>query len=101
MIVYKYIHYYFILQATLDFFFGLGAIAGSSVGSFLFTVYGGFALPFWTLGIMMMLFGVLVLLMNNQSDLKEKNISENKLVLLSFFFASTIGVANEILRFFY
>ena len=54
------------IQGTLDFFFGLGGMAGPSVGSLLYSISGGFALPFWTTGIIMVVLGAKMLSGKNE-----------------------------------
>ncbi|XP_023348758.1 MFS-type transporter SLC18B1 isoform X2 [Eurytemora carolleeae] len=58
---YPLVHHRGKVVGTLDFFFGVGGMAGPSVGSLLYSISGGFSLPFWTTGIIMVVLGAKML----------------------------------------
>ena len=64
----------------MDCFFGFGSASGPSIGSLLFYTSGGFALPFWSIGIIIIFISGLVLLQNNEeaenTDLKYVQTTE-------------------------
>ncbi|XP_023342577.1 MFS-type transporter SLC18B1 isoform X2 [Eurytemora carolleeae] len=60
----------------LDFFFGIGAMAGPSLGTLLYSISGGFALPFWTTGIVTVLLGAVMLFGKNEK--KNENAISHK-----------------------
>ena len=66
-----------LIQGTLDFFFGVGGMAGPSVGSLLYSISGGFALPFWTTGIIMVVLGTKMLLGKNELKIEAATTLEN------------------------
>ena len=51
--------------------FGLGTIAGPSIGSFLFSLNGGVALPFSIAGVTMILIGGLFIHQENKHEIKD------------------------------
>jgi len=54
----------------MDCFYGFGTAIGPSLGSFLFNIAGGFTLPFWTVGIIMIMLGGLLLLQDFNNEIE-------------------------------
>ena len=52
-------------------------MAGPSVGSLLYSISGGFALPFWTTGIIMVMLGAMMLLRKNKTKLEAATALEH------------------------
>lgn len=66
-----------LLQASLETFFGLGLIAGPTVGGALYSL-GGYYLPFVVLGTCLLLAAILtiIILPQHNQDLSETGTSE-------------------------
>lgn len=54
----------------MDCFYGFGTAIGPSLGSLLFNIASGFTLPFWTVGIIMIMLGGLLLLQDFNNEIE-------------------------------